>query len=267
MNPEEKQYQRDIKVSDNDTFMKFILATKLDLEENEVYDEELVESLRQILNSGKINILNISPLYIYLHRFHLSPNKYDDMIAPVALLFGKEKAIKIVSDIKSEHAFMHEVIKEHFSIKSYNGEYSFTVSKIVKNIPENLTEAEHEELLNLLADSYPEWESQDDWWTGNTNGINASPKGYDVNVVTSEFAKIEDDEVKVVLYALKERDKNDPDSLKYPLEADMNSEISSFVAKREDMQKMHIKNKENEDIPSIVQKENEEIPGSNPSPK
>jgi len=114
----------------------------------------------------------------------------------------------------------------------------------LRNYPENiplttLTEPEIEEMLDLVAKSFPEWKNQDDWWTGNTKGVNISEKGYDLNIVNEEFAEIESDEIKIVLYGLKERDKNDPDYKEHPLEVDMTNEIYSTVVKTDSMAKRH----------------------------
>jgi len=110
-----------VDISKDELLKKIILATKLDMEaapdlENE--NQEMISSLENILEKEELSILNISHLYPYIDAFIEEPTKYDEMYVHAVIAFGEEKAKTIVSDIKEEHAYMHSILSEHFTINS-----------------------------------------------------------------------------------------------------------------------------------------------------
>ena len=137
------------------------------------------------------------------------------------------------------------------------------IIEALKKYPENikpttLTREEEELMIDKIASSFNEWKAQDDWWTGSEEGVLVSPLGYDVNVFDNTYSGIGDDEVKIVAYALKERSEDDPDHKKYPLEADMETEIYSKVMNKEDLKERYHKLEKKTPIQSAMEDQNEE---------
>lgn len=129
-----------VDISRNEKLKKIIQATRLDFEAipKPHQQHKLIASLTDILKKEELNPLNISLLYPYLQRFQENPLKYDEMYENALVEFGKEKATNIVTDIKSEHEYLWEILSENFYMHLDKKSDSAIISKKENIVPENI---------------------------------------------------------------------------------------------------------------------------------
>ena len=121
---------------------------------------------------------------------------------------------------------------------------------------EEISIDEKNKLIKLVAKEYDNWIDQSDWWTSLEMDIRTQPNGFDINIVDNIFADIKDDEVNIVLYALKDRvEGTEEEKIKYPKEIDMSNNFYCLTVKKSEMEALHKELKQKE-IPSTIQ-ENE----------
>jgi hypothetical protein len=117
-------------------------------------NEELRNSLKNILETKTLSVLNISSIYPYLNDYIVGTSSYEKMLIETVSIFGEDRGETIVSQLKAEHLALHTLINQHFDITVMPRNIPYIIS--IKEEGILSTEAEEKSSISSIGDTLNE---------------------------------------------------------------------------------------------------------------